>query len=62
MAEFPFEFSPVLQPEYEVNPELKVSLRDGSSFKLMRRYIYYVVHMLKTIKYGYKERGIDNKL
>ena len=29
MAEFPFEFSPILQAEYETNPELKV--RKGRS-------------------------------
>ena len=57
MAEFPFEFSPVLQPEYEVNPELKVSLRDGSSFKLMRRYIYYVVDMFKNYKIWIQRKG-----
>ena len=57
MAEFPFEFSPVLQPEYEVNPELKVSLKDGSSFKLMRRYIYYVVDMFKNYKIWIQRKG-----
>ena len=44
MAEFPFEFSPLLHAEYEVNPELKVKFRDGnrlnsSSLKLMHKYL-----------------------